>query len=86
MEEWQGDMVWVHGIADFIKCLDQSVLAFRLERNVKVNSSTWWRVTEELLVGWEDIPSVLHLHIVPKWCRIHHEVGKGARESERRAL
>ena len=36
-EEWQGDMLWEHGIADFVKRLNQSVLAVRLERNVKID-------------------------------------------------
>ena len=56
--------------------VNQGTLPFRLEYNVEVDSGAGGWVAQNLPVDWNGIPSVLDLHVVPRydWRR---EVGGG---------
>jgi hypothetical protein len=42
---WDRDVLWMIGITDLIKRIDQGTLAVRLERNTKVNGGAGGRMT-----------------------------------------
>jgi hypothetical protein len=66
-------------ITDLIERVDQGVLSVRLERNVKVDGCTGWRMTVVLPLGRNSAPRMLHPHGVP--ARRHDGCRKGDRNS-----
>ena len=55
------------GVADLGKCVNQGTLPFGLERNVEPDRGAGGWVAQILPVDWNIIPSVLDLHIIPKF-------------------
>jgi hypothetical protein len=60
------DVLWVPGLADLVKGIDQGVLAVGLERNMEVDRGAVGRVTHADPVVRDGIPLVLYKHFVPR--------------------
>ena len=59
-------MLWVPGLADLKKGVNQRVLTVRLESNVEVDGGAIGRLTKADPVVRDGIPLVLHKHVVPR--------------------
>ena len=58
-------MLWVPGLANFVKGVYQCVLTSRLERNIKVDGGAFGRETQADPVVRDGIPLVPSDHVVP---------------------
>ena len=79
-ESDEDDVLLVPGVANFVECVGQGVLAVGLECEVEVDCGVGGRGTKTLPVGQDGVPRVPHTYITPKWCRSRHEVGEGTTE------
>ena len=58
-------MLWVPGLADFVKGIYQCVLTVRLESNIEIDGSALGRATQADPVVRDGIPLVLNKQIIP---------------------
>ena len=58
-------MLWVSGLADLVKRLNQCVLKMRLESNIEVDGGAVGRLTQADPVVRDSIPLVLYKYIAP---------------------
>jgi hypothetical protein len=59
------DVLWMPGVADLVKSVNQGALPLRLEGNVEVNGGACGWVAQALPVFRDGVPRVHSVHITP---------------------
>ena len=60
-------MPWMLWFADHGESVNHGALPVRLECNVNINSGASEWVAQSLPVGWDGMPGVFDLHIIPRY-------------------